>query len=480
MSKAKQKAGAASSETIQDISHEEVKHENGVSLIPKLVTPEDQIKLEIAKFNIAESGIAQLFQQFGELTIAGAEDKAGYKKVREAWREVQSTRTKLEKKGLELRNGYGVITKAIKKEEDRLVELISPLEDDLYGKWKAIDEEKDRVERERREAEEREAMARVEEVLGLGMVFRDGFYVVGDKISMDVATLRSLPLESYDKLKAAIVATVKFEADAAAFEAELKQREAEQLQREKDELARQQAEMKKAQEDLQRQKEELAQAQREAAKQKIENRIGKLVSLGMKERDFDVHYNNGFSVGFSIPLENISGFSDTEFSNVLIQMESEIKRVNIEKADHEEKVNQEKEAKAKKERFIADCMQKAGLNYEYNTKSFKFENEFFTTSLPMDELLAMSEDAILLRTDYEANQRINAIIKKTQVDKDREEAAAKEEKLAMGDNERFAKELAAIEIPILKMVPGEYKTKKYQNKAQALLEQLTKVLNASK
>ena len=153
--KAKKQPAGGVSETVY-IPHEEMPHGNGAPVLqPTVATVDQQIKLELAKFTLADAGIAQLKKNYEGLEISGADDKEGYKKVREAWRDVQSKRTGLEKKGLELRGGYGVITKAIKAEEDRLVDLITPLEDGLHKKWKAIDDEKERVKKEQEQAEQK-------------------------------------------------------------------------------------------------------------------------------------------------------------------------------------------------------------------------------------------------------------------------------------------------------------------------------------
>lgn len=476
MSKAKQKAGAASSETIQDISHEEVKHENGISLIPKLVTAEDQLKMEIAKFSIADAGIARLKDNYGALTIAGPEDKISYKKVRDAWGEVRSVRTGFEKKGLELRNGYGIITKGIKKEEDRLVELISPLEDDLYGKWKAIDEEKDRVDREKKEAEEAALNERLSLLTRLGMEFKDGFWQIGETITIDVATLRGMPEEQFQSLKHAVYAKAsEIESERRRVEQE-RQREAERLQEEKNELARQQAEMKKAQEDLQRQKEELAQAQREAAKQTLENRIGKLVSLGMQERDFDLNYNNGFSPGYSIPLENIQVLSDDQFQKFLVIVGNTIKNMNIDKADHEEKVNQEKDAKAKKERFISEKMVEAGLTYSYNDQEFRFSNELLNIEVGWDLLLYLPESEIVDQAQDYFDQIVKSKAEIVKLNFERQQAAAKEAEAGMSDQELYEREINSLAFRVENIDPEYFKTKKYKVLATQLKANLKAVI----
>src|SRR5687767_9052478 len=148
--------------SIEDIPHEPIESQQAEQGAPKVEEAEvidDQknleltISREIKRFQLADAGIEQLKKQYGDLVITGIDDKDGYKAVKAAWNEVRSKRTGLEKKGLAIRTDYTVVTKAVKKEEDRLIDLITPLEDGLYKKWKAIDDEKE-AEKKRKEKEE--------------------------------------------------------------------------------------------------------------------------------------------------------------------------------------------------------------------------------------------------------------------------------------------------------------------------------------
>jgi len=476
MSKAqKTKPGAASSD-IQDIAHEEVKHENGISLIPKVVTAEEQLKNEIAKFNIADSAIEQMKKQFSGLTISGPEDKEGYKKTREAWGEVRSTRTKLEKKGLELRNGYGVITKGIKKEEDRLIELLSPLEEQLYKSWKEIDDLKEKAKAEALAAEEAILNARLDLLVGLGMQFVSGMWQIGETISIDVATLRAMTDDQFEAMKRAVKAKAD-EIETERLIAENNRKiEAERLQAEKDELLMQQAEMKKEREEMQRQKDELAQQQREAAKLKLDNRKNQLFGLGMIERADMFVFDNGFSQ-IKIGYVYLDTSGDSDWNKKVIEIKSAIDQSNLAKSDHENKVNQEKREKAEKEKMIAEVMEKAGMPYNYNLQAFMWGNKVKSFSAQMSQLLEMPEAEIRDLGQRLGAERLAAIKQQDADEKEQQESAAKAEKMAMTDSEQYDRQILSLIVVIGSIDIKGYKTKKFNDRAKTLRDKLTVVIN---
>lgn len=464
---------------IEDITHELVTQSADNSVTPEVWTPEKQVKLEIAKFNLADSGIEKLKKDYGELVISGPDDKTGYKAVREAWQEVRSKRTGLEKKGLEIRNGFKVITTAVSKEEDRLIELITPLEDDLYKKWKAIDEEKDRLKKEAEEEEKRQLMARVEEVMALGMTFKDGFYVCGETISMDVATLRALPAEQYDKLKKAVEAKAaeiaKSEADAAAE----RQRQADELKKQQDELKRQQDELKKQQEEMERQKTELRQQQEAAAKIKLENRINRFIGLGMTRGANSLNFDNGF-LSFSTLIEDIRTQPDETFETFFNDHLDGISDRNMKQAEHDLEKKQEAEALELKKKNISEVMSTAGLQFQYTSQSFIFENDIIALELGWNDLVPMTEEELLLKQNA-VHEQINAarVQSKKKAD-DLKAAEEKEKKAGMKDAELFNVAIVQLETDILKIVPGEFKTKAYQNKSTRLIKAIGDILMDAK
>lgn len=462
---------------IQDIPHEEVLKKSGdVSVIPKIITTEDQIKLELAKFNVADSAIAKMKKDFGGLTVSGVDDKSGYTAVRSAWSEVRTKRTGLEKKGLELRNGYGVITKAIKKEEDRLVDLITPLEDSLYKMWKDVDEEKERVKKEAEEAEQRQLMERIEELQTLGMVFSDGFYRVGETIAMDVATIRAFPVEQYDKLKVAVKAKAdEIQAAKELSEKEEADRKAEfdrqqaKLKEDQDKLAEQQRQFQEQQEQMQRDKEE-------AAKLKLDLRLSKLETLGMKKSFTTMDFDNGM-YEFSALISDIAAMDEKEWELYYDDHVVGIKDRNDKKYAHDAEVAAEQAENERRQKFIAGQMGLVGMTYNYNTQRFGFINNVLNISVGWGDFNGVNDDEIRNRA-ADFGSMINKAKKEAeQAEADEKLAKEKEEQLAMSDNDRFQKIILAIEKIAATTNAEDFKTKKSQAKATNLRESLFEVLN---
>jgi hypothetical protein len=467
---------------VVDIPHEEVHESSDQKTSGTLVTVfsiDQQIRNELAKFNLADAAIAQLKEQYGGLVITGQDDKTGYKSVKEAWNMIRSKRTAIEKKGLELRKDYQVITKAISGEEDRLIDLLKPLEDDLHKKWKAIDDEKDRLKREQEEAEQKQLMARVEEIQTLGMTFSNGFYQIGETISVDVASLRMFNPEQYEKLKGAIVAKKKeldkIEADAA----EKKRLEDEQRQKDQDELKRQQDLLKQQQDDLRKQQEDLENQKREAARQRTEMRTNKLLALGMTyaQRADLFEFDNGFKsvTHAGATLFELDDYGFEEHLKVIAGLIKESKD-GKERLDQEKK--KEQEEKDRREKFIADALVAIGMNWNFSRSRFEWTStEVEPIIVTWNDFAGMDDAAIATKAHELGDQITKAKQEESKILAERKADQEKQERLGMDDKTRYAREHALIAGAATKMVPGEFKTKKYQQRAQQFLERLTNLLN---
>jgi hypothetical protein len=371
MEKAARKKTGKTGNGVVDIPHEEVANSTLPAVTPTVITTEDQIKMELAKFNVADSAIAQMKEEYGALVITGPDDKKGYEAVKKAWNLTRTTRTSLEKKGKDLRAAYTVITKAIGQEEDRLIGLISPLEEELHKKWKAIDDEKERAKKEAEEKEQAQLMARVEEIQTLGMTFSDGFYQIGGTISVDVASLRAFNDEQFAKLKGAITAK-KAELDKA--EADRKETERlanEQRQKDADELKRQHDLLKEQQAELARQQQELEDQKKEAARLKLENRSNQLKALGMTTKGDQFVWDNGFSPVYIAHTYVESTDADTWAAKV-VEIKQAIQESTDAKAQHDDQVKAEQAEKERREKFIADALELVGFIYKYDRKVFHF------------------------------------------------------------------------------------------------------------
>lgn len=135
----------------------------------------EQMALSVRQaFNMAVvvDGVGQLREQFMPLTIAGIDDKAGYKAVHAARMKVKNLRVAVEKKRKELKAdalAYGKLVDSIAGE---ITEMIEPIEESLRIKQDAIDMEVERIKAEKLLAErlareEAERVAREQEAARL-------------------------------------------------------------------------------------------------------------------------------------------------------------------------------------------------------------------------------------------------------------------------------------------------------------------------
>jgi hypothetical protein len=481
----KKTAGADNSAThVTDIPHEEV-HQDGKTVSTEtvavqVITIDQQIKNELAKFNVAESGIAKLKEQYGGLVITGPEDKTGYKSVKEAWGQVRTVRTSLEKKGLELRKDYQVITKAISGEENRLVELVTPLEEDLYKKWKAIDDEKERAKKEQEEKEQAQLMARVEEIQTLGMTFVDGFYQIGGTISVDVASLRGFNDDQFAKLKGAITAK-KTELDNAEAE-RLEQQRLDNEQRQKDaqKLRDDQKKLDDERAELDRQRKEIEDQRKDAARMKLENRSNQMAALGFKTKGDQFVWDNGASAIY-VAHSSAENATPEEWRDKVAEVKQAILESTQAKEQHDAEKKREQEEKDRREKFIAESLTTVGMIYDYGRKLFHWTSkELDPIEATWNDFAGLDDAAIATKAHQLGDMITTAKQEENRIVKAREAEQKKQENLALSDRDRFFKDVARIEAAVAELSAANYKTKKFQQMAAQLRENLTQELENGK
>lgn len=473
MSDKKKKAqpGGDTGTATLDITHEEMPRSASETqaITPVIETVEDQISHEIQKFNFPEAAINSLKEQYGGLTITGPDDKVGYKAVKEAWGLVRSKRTGLEKKGLELRNNFKVITTAISKEEDRLVDLLTPLEEELHAKWKKIDDDKERAKKEAEEAEGRRLMARIEELQTMGMSFKDGFYQIGETISADVATLRAMPDDTFEKLKKAVSAKADELKKAAELEKQRKEQEAAELKRQQDDLKRQQEQMAEQQRQLQAQKDEMARQLREM-------RLTKLQALGMElEGDQVIKWES-----VRLYISPLIEMTADEFNHTVDITAEQIKELKNKAAQEQERQKQEQAEKERKEKYIATVLETAGLRYNYAQRLFEYIDDAKKIKVEWPEMIILDDAAIALIGQEIAYQVIIAKKEQEQREKVKQAEEQKSARLALNDKQRWEREMEQMNAQALRIVPAEYKTEKAKKRAEQFQTRLTDLINEFK
>lgn len=482
--KRKRQAPAGGADHIEDIQHEEVK-----SPATPVVTSEVQeaevvddekvlaltIQKEIKRFNLADDGIAALKKAFGDLQVKNVDDKAGYKLVKDAWNNVRSTRTALEKKGLDIRNGYNKITKAVKKEEDRLIELISPLEDDLYKKWKAIDDEKDRLKKEKEEAEQKALLARLSKLTERGMAVKDGYYSIGETIAVDVATIRGMTDDQFANLEKAVQAKATELAEAKKAKEEEDERERKRLKDEQDKLEQQRLDQKKKQDELDQKELELKQKEEKAAKARFELRLDTLETVGMtiSAGGKAVKYDNGVG-SHEVTVDAIRAASDEEFLAMVKTARAAVEDAKVKYREKEQQAEQERKELEHKKLRVNDYMVIAGLVFNYATDRFNFANDFVNISKTMDELVKLSDEELKVLSSKLATDIAQAKQKQLEREKEQDKIRERERREKLGDAVNFSEYLEsvqAVETPELSSTDYQQKLHEFRSRLNSLINE---------
>lgn len=109
----------------------------------------------LAQYNVTDAKIAELQKDYGQLTIAGADDKETYKTANNALAMIRSLRTGVEATRKQLKQPFWDAGVAIDNEAKRITAQLTPIEQHLSNQIKSIDDELER----RRRAEETRRIA---------------------------------------------------------------------------------------------------------------------------------------------------------------------------------------------------------------------------------------------------------------------------------------------------------------------------------
>lgn len=430
----------------------------------------DQISRELAKFGRADQAIAKLKEAYSGMKIDGVGDKEGYKKVRKAWSEVRGYRTGIEKKKKDIKGTYIKIGKAIDGEEERLLELITPLEDELGKTWKAIDEELEAEEKRKEEAEQKRLNDRVTDLMTIGLRMNSGYYQLGDTITIDVATLRTMTDENYSDFRG------KCEKKAAEIKAEDDRLKQEKLDEEN--------KLKKEREDLDRQKKELQEQKDQLEKMKKESedlkkgiRVSRLQGIGMiydpKHESFT--YWNGYN-GVTNQAEEVFGLNDEQFDHYLTETSLAIKdKINAWET-HKIQEKKELEIRQKKSERIHHLMNNAGLKLDHGDR-FYFTNSRGSLEYKKSELLELDDDALMTLADKARIGVENLIQRQEEADKLKKEEEENERQAGLTDTDLWTEMIAHQRGATVAIENIKFKTKKSQARADLFKKELRAVID---
>lgn len=252
----------------------------------EVITIETTINHELAKANITDTIINGLKEKYGQLKIAGMDDKEGYNAVKDARKECKSWRVMAQKICKKGREEAVAIQKAWVAKEKEVSDRIAEVEDYLEVQEKEYEAEKERVKAEQKAKEEARYTSRTMQLSQCGATF-NGIAFVLDDVSFGVDLIRESTDEVFEgtilpkyreifEKKETIRRQEKEEKERMERELEL---ERQRLEEERENLRKQQAEIeaKKREEEEKRLAEE-----RQKIEAKIRERSLQLAEIGMK------------------------------------------------------------------------------------------------------------------------------------------------------------------------------------------------------
>lgn len=107
----------------------------------------------LARFMLPDTAIAKMREEFLPLTIAGIDDKAGFKKVDQARKLVKGHRCDVEKTRKDLKAEALKFGQAVDAEAKRITAMLEPIEVHLETEQRRVTDELARIAREKEEAE---------------------------------------------------------------------------------------------------------------------------------------------------------------------------------------------------------------------------------------------------------------------------------------------------------------------------------------
>ena len=232
------------------------------------------IKQEVQKFNLADAKIAEIKAKADALKIEGVTDIKTYKDVDELRKEVKRLRINVGKQK-DVSNEVALRwQRSINAEAKRLTEALTPIEIALQAKTDAIDKEKERLKKEKDEADAQRIKDRIAKVFAAGMTFNGEVYSF-DEHKITQAEIENSPDAEFSTFIQKVEIAYSVHQETLQVEKEKKEKEEkerierERLEEEQKVLAQQQKEeeLKKKEEELLALQEQLKQQQLALQKQ---------------------------------------------------------------------------------------------------------------------------------------------------------------------------------------------------------------------
>lgn len=511
-----------------DVSHEVVPFTPDAQVAPvKIYTTAEITALYVAQLSPAEAQLAELEEKFAKLTgPISVTDKTAYKAGKDAWREVQAFRTKVENQALSMRREQNTINKAIATKEGQIVDRASPLEARLQVRWKAVDDENDRLEREETERQEQQLRERLADLTGLGMTLVDGYYSIADRVTIDMATLRVMPLEKFNKFRQVVVGCSN-----ELQQVEEKRQQEEQKRQQQLESERQQARQANKEtrsmvldalglvpqkdgtllwtdgvhrlveseeklydldhygftehvkiikgniKDFQETKKRLEQQEKEllqrlARENRDKSRMHALAQAGLHPRGAHVVYEDGFSEPLRVPFDELLDLEDDNaFSDRVVELSNQVGILRTNFNNHHEAKRLEAEALRLRKKEIASMLQQVGFIYNFNIEAFEFKQPRYSASFQWEALLQLDnvgfDDLIIDHT-----KKLEAAIEEQdKLYKAEQERLEKERLAGMNDDQIWSEYLQKLR-DIARPSVDKYKLKKSTSRQARFYDRL--------
>lgn len=434
----------------------------------QIVPIEEQISQELVKHNVTQAVISTLNEKYGQLKIAGIEDKETYLLVKEGRKECKAFRVAAKKICEKGREEAVAIQKAWVAKQKEVTDQIAAIEDPLEEQEKAYEAAVAKEKEDRRRRQEEQLINRQQVLTGMGALYSDGSFHLGE-VSFELSVVKEsepdiweesiLPKfkEEYEKVEAERIEQERIKQER---EAEMK-RQQEELERKQKELAEKEAELKRAQEEQEKkQREEKTRIEAEAQEKirlMITNRCNELQSLGMTSEFPSMDYT---FQSVRVTLEWIKTADPQEWAETIGESKHDIDKI---KAVLEQKrlseIEEQKEVARRNE------LRKSRLSF---IKQYDYNWTHGDITEPTEE----AWDALIERVKAEYDKQQRGKWEKEQEEKRKQDELKKQLELEQAkDKEKWEEIIRRVnEIEVYEM-----RSSQYRKKAMILREKLEEI-----
>lgn len=313
-------------------------------LIPEQLSLDEQIDKKLVKGNVTEAVIADLRERYLPLKIAGIEDKETYLLVKEGRKNCKAIRVMAKKICTDGREDAVAIQKKWVAKEKEVTSRIAEVEDYLEAQEKAYEADVAAEKEARKRKQEEQFIMRQQALSGMGALYSDGNFVLGD-VSFEFSAIKESEediwaemifpkyQEEYNKIEADRIEEDRLKAEK---EAELK-RQQEELEKKQKELADKEAKLK---EEADRQELEAAHKR----SQRFEFRSQQLKSIGFEVYGVDWHAFREFKIA----MATVWNCDDNAWELQLISAKQYVEQVLEEEAEERRKEQERQELQKKR------------------------------------------------------------------------------------------------------------------------------------